>query len=202
MDARRSGTRNVPRAAREALILDAAIAEFGVGSWHGTSVASVAARAGVSKALVLTYFGSKDVLYCRAVAAVATPMLCRVTAAVEQSAPGWPMALATIEAIATSVEPRPRDWLLVDDSVHIANEAAARELAEIQLQFRALSMQGIGSLLHSGAGPFDSHDADLLCGLWESAVSSAMSWWIANPDEPIDSLLARCARLIETLSTD
>lgn len=190
----------MPRPAREALILDAAITEFGVGGWYGTSVASVAERAGVSKAHVLAYFGSKDALYCRAVVAVATPMLRRVGAAVERSAPGWPMALATIEAIATSVEACPRDWLLVDSSVQTSDESAAREIAEIQLRFRSLSMQGIGSLLHSGAGTFDSRDADLLCGLWESAVSSAMSWWIAHPDEPIDSLLTRCACLSEALS--
>lgn len=199
MGNRRIGSRGVARADREALIVEAAIEEFGIGGWQGSSVAAVAARAEVSKALVLAYFGTKDALYCAAVRTVAEPLLERVRFAVSSNSPGWPMALATIRAIAESVEARPRDWTLVDVPVEIGDPESAAEYKEIRAQFHEQAEIGVRALLDSAPGDFDSHDVDLLCHLWESIVTAAMTWWMEHPGEPIDSLLARVAQIIGTL---
>lgn len=197
----RGGTRGVARADREALILDAAIEEFGRAGWQGASVAAIASRADVSKALVLAYFGTKDALYCAAAAKVAGPLLERVRLAVSANPPGWPMALATIRAIAESVGDRPRDWRLVDVPVRLGDAECAEEFDALRARFREQSLIGVRALLGSTSGEFDSTDVDLLCHLWESIVTSAMSWWIDHPGESIDSLLSRTTRIIATLSS-
>lgn len=200
MSVHRSGTRGVARHTRESQILDAAIVEFGIGGWHATSVSAVATRAGVSKALVLAYFGNKDALYARSVAAVAEPMLERVRYAVENSEPGVPMALRTVEAIAVSVDGRPRDWLLVDTRVDLGDDDAAEDLAATQLRFRELSLRGIRALFEARGSEVEALDEDMFCRLWESLVSSVLSWWIDHPSEPIDVMLSRCERIIGSLS--
>ena len=62
-ESRAVGTKGVPRPHREQLILDAAAEEFGRYGYAGAALSRVAAGAGVSKPLVLSYFGSKDGLY-------------------------------------------------------------------------------------------------------------------------------------------
>ncbi|MGC7299011.1 TetR/AcrR family transcriptional regulator, partial [Mycobacteroides abscessus subsp. massiliense] len=59
----RAGTKGMPRAERERQILDAACQEFGRSGYVGMSLAAVAAAVGVSKPMVLAYFGSKEQLY-------------------------------------------------------------------------------------------------------------------------------------------
>jgi AcrR family transcriptional regulator len=53
----------MPRQEREQWILTAAADEFGESTFVASSMNGIAARAGVSKALVLAYFGSKEDLY-------------------------------------------------------------------------------------------------------------------------------------------
>src|SRR4051794_26466639 len=55
-----AGTKGVPRAEREAQIVTAATEVFGAQGFAATSVADVAARAGISKPLIYQYFGSKE----------------------------------------------------------------------------------------------------------------------------------------------
>lgn len=52
---------------RKEQVLDATIALLGEGSWHGTSLAAVAARAGVSKGVVTYWFPDKDALILGAI---------------------------------------------------------------------------------------------------------------------------------------
>ena len=69
------GTKGVPRAQREQLILDAATTEFGRFGYAGAALSAVAAQAGVSKPLVLGYFGSKDGLYIASVQRAGTNVI-------------------------------------------------------------------------------------------------------------------------------
>lgn len=59
----------VPRADREAEILEAAIDEFTAHGFDATTVAAVAARAGMTAANVHYYFGGKDDLFAATVVA-------------------------------------------------------------------------------------------------------------------------------------
>ena len=58
-----AGTKGVPRVDRETQILQIASEHFGTAGFAATSVATVAERAGISKPLIYSYFGSKEGLY-------------------------------------------------------------------------------------------------------------------------------------------
>ena len=55
-----AGTKGVPRADREAQIVEAASEVFGTRGFAATSVGDIAERAGISKPLIYNYFGSKE----------------------------------------------------------------------------------------------------------------------------------------------
>lgn len=197
----RSGTRGVARAEREASILDAAITEFAAGGYRQTSVGAIAARAHVSKALVLAYFGSKDELYLRGVRAVAEPMLATITEVVDTAAPGWPMALETLRATFESVAGRPRDWHLVNEEALPADGRIAAEVTEIRDAFRRLGTAGVRDALaahpHDGG---DDADVELMAAMWNAVVRSVMTWWAEHPAETAETVLLRCYRILGSLN--
>ncbi|PWR24613.1 hypothetical protein DKG74_07350 [Zavarzinia aquatilis] len=55
----RNGSRRLPRAAREAQILQVAAEMFAAQGFHATSMDDVAAACGVTKPMIYSYFGSK-----------------------------------------------------------------------------------------------------------------------------------------------
>ncbi|MCW0180215.1 TetR/AcrR family transcriptional regulator [Zavarzinia sp.] len=58
-DAGKTGGRRLPRAAREAQILQVAAEMFAAQGFHATSMDDVAAACGVTKPMIYSYFGSK-----------------------------------------------------------------------------------------------------------------------------------------------
>src|SRR5579871_1040504 len=60
---RRGGSRGMPRAQRERLILDVADQVFARDGYHSASMDEIARRSGVSKPMLYSYFGSKEGLY-------------------------------------------------------------------------------------------------------------------------------------------
>ena len=98
------GTRGMPRAERETEILRAAMIEFAERGFHQVTMASVAARAGVSKPLVHAYFGTKDALYSRCVKDVTAEILDAVTPVVETAPPG-PVARAEFDLGFDAINP-------------------------------------------------------------------------------------------------
>ncbi|MCS3787749.1 AcrR family transcriptional regulator [Tsukamurella ocularis] len=118
----RSGTRGVPREVRAAEILEAAAAEFGTHGYAGAQVTAVAERAGVSKALVLAYFGSKEKLYIACVQKAGPLVFDAVRDAFAQPDPdALPgslfnrAAVRVLTGIVTSLEGRIGYWALLYD---------------------------------------------------------------------------------------
>ncbi|MCP3811822.1 TetR/AcrR family transcriptional regulator, partial [Mycobacteriaceae bacterium Msp059] len=95
------GTKGVPRAQREQLILDAATEEFGQDGYAGAALSAVAARAGVSKPMVLSYFGSKDGLYVACVERAGANLIDRIEQVVAAGGAPLDMARDTLAAIFT-----------------------------------------------------------------------------------------------------
>jgi len=60
---RKAGTRGMPRAQREQLILDVAGQVFARGGYHDAAMDEIAKLADVSKPMLYSYFGSKEGLY-------------------------------------------------------------------------------------------------------------------------------------------
>src|SRR3954452_12665928 len=74
--------RRVPRAEREAQLLEIALDRFAKDGFHGVSVDEVALAAGVTKPIVYSYFGSKEGLFIACAEYAAE----RLAAALERSA--------------------------------------------------------------------------------------------------------------------
>src|SRR5205823_9229599 len=78
---RRSGTRGMPRPARERLILNVAGQVFAGVGYHSASMDEIAERAGVSKPMLYAYFGSKEGLYVAYVNRTGRELLARLSGA-------------------------------------------------------------------------------------------------------------------------
>lgn len=186
----RVGTKGVPRADREAEILDAACREFGEQGYEHGSVARIAAACGISRALVYEYFGSRDGLHERCVRAVGDPLVAAVSAAQTSSDPGV-RAQATIAAILTQLEKRRSDWHVIYDP-SLTREAAGYEITQgYREHLNRLGAEGVRAVNDTG----DALDLSLLTHLWYGTVSSTVSWWQRHPEESAASLADRWQRL-------
>jgi hypothetical protein len=112
-----AGTKGVPRATREAQILDITAENIGRLGYAGLSVGEVAARAGVSKPLVYGYFGSKDSLYVACVQRAASVLGQAIDEAISGPA-NLQMAQRALEAVLAALQGRPHDWNVLFDRSH------------------------------------------------------------------------------------
>ncbi len=205
MTKRKTGTRGVPRAEREASILDAATMLFGVWGYALVSVDAVAKEAGVSKALVLSYFENKDNLYVRCVEGVAERLRGPVQAAVDNSPQGLAMALDTLVATFEAVKERPTDWAILVDPTLPADSVAEHKVRPLAAYFRDLGAAAVRELLHPDAHPEAADqaqaeaDADALNHVWQAVIAAMMTWWFLNPEETPESLAGRFVRVAGVL---
>ena len=187
----------LPRDQREALLLDAAREEFGAAGYAGASLGAIAARAGVSKALVLTYFGSKDSLYAACASRAGTNLADRIEQVITSPLGPDAMALATLTAIFAGLEGRQQDWNVLNDRTAPSGTAAADAL---RLQRRTIAEQasrGVASL-DRFAG-LEADDREILTGIWMSAVTAVVHWWQRHPDRSAAEMAERCGRILATL---
>src|SRR3954454_23421821 len=80
--------RRLPRAEREEQMVDAALELFTERGFDDVSMDEIAARAGITKPMLYSYFGSKEGLYLACIERAARPMIAALRAAVVvESAP-------------------------------------------------------------------------------------------------------------------
>ncbi|MEV6062596.1 TetR/AcrR family transcriptional regulator [Nocardia asteroides] len=192
-----AGTKGVPRAQREQLILDAAVAEIGRSGYAGLSLAGVAQRAGVSKPLVYTYFHAKDQLYLacvdRAAASLGGAIESAITAAEDLS-----MAQRTLDAIFVALEPRPHDWTVLFDRTHPDEGEVAEAVRAARRGIAGQAARGVADVL--GAVELtDPADLSALTDVWMGTVTSLVAWWLRHPEQTAAQMGARSRRLIAAL---
>ncbi|WP_067685787.1 TetR/AcrR family transcriptional regulator [Nocardia jejuensis] len=193
-----AGTKGVPRAEREAQILDVAAAEIARVGYAGLSPATVATAAGVSKPLVYAYFGSKDGLYVACVQRAATAL----TEAIEVAISGPPslaMAERTLAAVFTALEPRPHDWKVVFDRSHPHEGPAADAARATRGRIAQQAACGVGAFLGT-RGLTDEKDSSAMTVVWMGMVTSLVDWWLRHPEESAAAMTARSHRLIAALA--
>ncbi|ETZ87145.1 bacterial regulatory s, tetR family protein [Mycobacteroides abscessus MAB_030201_1075] len=140
----------MPRQEREQWILTAAAAEFGESTFAGSSMNGIAARAEVSKALVLAYFGSKEDLYVACVERAGERMAAAIGGALSGETARAEVAEAVLTAIFTALEDRPSDWpVLYDRTVPDgrARDAARRQRTTLRAQAVAAVTRTLGPLV-------------------------------------------------------
>ncbi|MEU1210199.1 TetR/AcrR family transcriptional regulator [Nocardia sp. NPDC005825] len=193
-----AGTKGVPRAEREAQILDVAAAEIARVGYAGLSPATVAAAAGVSKPLVYGYFGSKDGLYVACVQRASAVLGDAIDAAFNGPA-SLDMAERTLAAIFTVLEPRPHDWKVVQDQSHPDEGPAAEAARAARARIAAQADRGVSAFV-SSHGLTDPQDLSALRAVWTGVVAALVDWWLSHPEQTAEAMVARSSRLIAALS--
>ncbi|WP_336085597.1 TetR/AcrR family transcriptional regulator [Nocardia sp. SSK8] len=194
-----AGTKGVPRPEREQQILDAAVAEIGRVGYAGLSLADVAARAGVSKPLVYTYFQSKDGLYIACVQRAATVLYDAIEGAITGPG-GLTKAERTLDAIFAALEPRPHDWTVLFDRSHPDEGPAAEVSRTARRRIAAQAARGVADAIGAVAVT-DPVDLSALTDVWMGAVTSLVLWWLRHPEQTAAEMTARCHRLLGALRT-
>lgn len=195
---RPAGTAKLPREERELLLLDAAREEFGALGYGGASLGSIAARAGVSKALIVSYFGSKDGLYAACVERAGANLAGRIERVLTAALPPAEAVQATLAAIFAGLEGRQQDWHVLNDRTVPPGSAGA---AAAQAQRRVIAGQasrGVASIDRFRA--MDADDLEIITSVWMSAVSAVVDWWLRHPDRSIHEMSQRCARVLAALT--
>ncbi|MFD5177261.1 TetR/AcrR family transcriptional regulator [Nocardia sp. NPDC058379] len=192
-----AGTKGVPRAEREQLILDAAVAEIGRVGYAGLGLTAVAQRAGVSKPLVYTFFRSRDEVYIACVTRAAALLHAAIESAIA-AGDDLSMARRTLDAIFAALEPRPHDWSVVFDRSHPEDGEAADAARAARRGIAAQAARGVADVLGT-VQLTDPADLSALTDVWMGSVTSLIQWWLRHPDQSATQMSARSHRLIEAL---
>lgn len=184
--------RRLPAAERRELILDAAIDAFAEGGYHETSLEAVAARAGVSKALIYEHFPSKMELYRGLLETYVHELLERVTSAatsIEEG--GEARLLAGVEGFIEFVEERRDAWRMLirhraDDDVAESFERLYDEVAAMIGALMAEEMPA--SILPDGA-PFE-FGVEVMSRQLLGAITAVANWWDEHRDVPREQVVA------------
>ncbi|HSX68440.1 helix-turn-helix domain-containing protein [Nocardioides sp.] len=195
--AARPSPAKLPRDQREALLLDAAREEFGAQGYAGASLGAIAARAGVSKALVLTYFGSKDGLHAACAERAGSNLAVRIEEVITSRVDPADMALATLTAIFEGLDGRQQDWNVLNDRTAPSSTDAGKVARDQRRTIAEQATRGIANLDRFAA--LEKDDRDLLTSIWMSSVSAVVNWWLRHPDRTAAEMAERCGRILATL---
>lgn len=185
------------RADREQEILDAATEAFGRSGYAHTSVAVIARRADVSKPLVYDYFGSKDGLYLACLDRAGGALVDDVAAA--QGGTSMDRVLRTLQAIFDALEPRASDWRLLYDTTLPRDSVVLERAQGYRRQLFRLAAEGTREVLEA-RGITDADQVALATRLWSSTVTTAVDWWLEQPDLSAHQMVELCTSLFGALT--
>ena len=193
----KAGTKGVSRAEREEQILGLAIEEFGLRGHAHVSVAEVARRAGISKPLIYSYFGSRDGLASACVRRAGDLLVGGVADAQVDGEAGR-RALDTFAAIFAVLDGCRHAWaVLYDPTIPRGSEVHALARG-YRAELAALGAAGAADVLRR-SGNTDPLDHELLSRVWQQSVNAVVGWWLEHPELDAEAMVARCARVLVTV---
>jgi len=171
----------IPRPERERRILDAAVREFDRHGFRQASMERIAHAAGITKALVYQYFGSKEGMYTACVERGRAEMFERLREVAQAAGSDAAQRLAAVvgfyfDQLEAS---RGRSYVLYGDAPPGAVEAMRRRNAE-----------AIEELLRTGSA-LPEADVPLVAQLIIGAGEQVGRWWLAHRDIPLDQIKGR-----------
>ncbi|MEJ2889490.1 TetR/AcrR family transcriptional regulator [Actinomycetospora aeridis] len=196
-----AGTKGVPRADREQEILRVASVAFGTDGFAATGVADVARAAGISKALVYSYFGSKEGLHAACLAEAGGLLAAEIERVARDGSAGVERGVRTLAAMFAVLDDRRHLWRLLRDPSAAVDGPAAEVVARYAARIEALAREGVLELL-GDAGITDELDVSAMVRTWLGIVDSFMDWWVAHPDQDAGEMTRRVARLVTALAAD
>ncbi|WP_459549272.1 TetR/AcrR family transcriptional regulator [Nocardia sp. X0981] len=192
------GTKGMPSDDRRREILTVALREFAERGFAKVSVASIAAGAGISKALVYQHFVSKEELYRECLTVVAEPLLERLDREMSSDAAPFEVPANALRAIFDTLGPERTAWRIIHDSTAPETGAAGQPVRDYRERIAEHAVSGVRRLLHS-LGDTDERDVDALAQVWTAIVDSIMAWAHRHPEESAADLTRRFTRLIDTV---
>jgi AcrR family transcriptional regulator len=189
------GTKGVPRPEREQQIVSVAVDEFAARGYAGASMVAIAARAGISKPLIYQYFGSKDGLYLACLHGVAGDLLGRLESAERNVDDSVASRIYALQAVFDALEPQRNAWQLLYDTTMPTGGPIAAAAEDYRVRTGEIAASGSQRFLHA-RGLDDALDASALSAVWMGIVDSAVTWWLAHPEESAADMTSRCYRLI------
>jgi AcrR family transcriptional regulator len=176
----------LPRAEREERILDAAVREFDEYGFQAASMERIAHAAGITKALIYQYFGSKEGVYTACVERGRAEMFERLRVAARAAGADQAAILAAvIGAYFEELDAqRGRSFVLYGDAPADAVDEMRRRNADV-----------IGQLLRDGS-PLAEADVPLAAQLIVGAGEQVGRWWLAHRELPLAQVKARFTRAV------
>ncbi|MBD8606878.1 TetR/AcrR family transcriptional regulator [Aeromicrobium sp. CFBP 8757] len=193
-----AGTKGVPRLDRETQILDVASEHFGTGGFATTSVATIAARAGISKPLIYSYFGSKEGLYEACLDRGGALLADEMERIARGDAVGIERGMQTLAGLFALLEDRRHLWRLFFDTTAPTSGPIRDAITGYADRIGRLADEGVTELM-ALSGNDDALDVSAMTSVWLGIVDSLMNWWVEHPDQTADQMMQRCLRLLAAL---
>ena len=176
---------------RRQAILSAALDVFSERGFHEASLEDVAARDGISKALIYEHFRSKRELQQALMETYVREMLERLLAATAEAEPGEDRLRSGVDAFLGFVEERRGAWRM------LFRNLADPEMVEGLERLREEVAAGIAALMIEDArrkgvaGQLEiTETADVIAHQLIGAIQSLANWWNDHPQVPRDRVLA------------
>jgi AcrR family transcriptional regulator len=171
----------MPRAEREALMLDVAEQLFGELGYQASSMDEIAARAGVSKPMLYHYYGSKERLFLACLSRARAGMRAAILAgAGTGTRPDEQVYLALVGWF-RFIDSRPALWTMIVDEGLLEFGPAAEEIESI----RAEHTQLIAALILSHGPPGHTDDmveVELIAAAISGAGERITRWRSRHPE--------------------
>ncbi len=178
----------MPRERREQLILDVAGQVFARAGYESAPMDDIADRAGVSKPMLYTYFGSKEGLYLAYIERSGGELIERLVSAQPRDSQPATMLRARITEFLSFVEEHGDGW-----QVLFRELASTRPFAEHVAELRERIAGAIRRMVEDGAPSCSGYPpaaADAIAHAVVGAGESLANWWLDHPEIPRDQVAA------------
>jgi AcrR family transcriptional regulator len=178
----------MPRERREQLILDVAGQVFARAGYESAPMDEIADRAGVSKPMLYTYFGSKEGLYLAYIERAGGELLERLVGAKPVDRSPASMLRARITEFLSFVEEHGDGWRVLFREL-----GSTRPFAERVADLRERIAGAIRIMVQEGTSDCSDSPrpaADAIAHALVGAGESLANWWLDHPEVPRDQVAA------------
>jgi AcrR family transcriptional regulator len=189
----RAGSRGVPRAKREAQMLEVAGQVFASHGFHDASMDEIAAGAGISKPMLYAYFDSKEGLYCAYIERSGARLINAMDAVLDPALGYEEQLWRSVLAFLGYVEEHRQGWAVLYRELGASGGRWAKTVAEI----RGAILRRTVVLLTAALKDQGTRrgDPDAWGHAFIGAGESLANWWL---DHPKVSREAVAQRLMDT----
>lgn len=173
----------MPRERREQLILDVAGQVFARAGYESAPMDEIADRAGVSKPMLYTYFGSKEGLYLAYIERAGGELLERLVSAAPPEDQSTAGLKARITEFLAFVEEHGDGW-----KVLFRELASTRPFAERVARLRERIAEAIRRMIDSAGLEHPPPASDAIAHAIVGAGESLANWWLDHPEIPREQI--------------